>query len=131
WRFTQAGLDLEGKGRRLQGLAVRASFVVSGLGHAALALSAVGLALGLRRGEHQEPVRAWTRRVLDAPAGVWIVGVAALAVMGIAVYQFYAAWAVRCENGLRPSRMTPPARRWSRRVGRAGLATRGVIFGLM
>jgi uncharacterized protein DUF1206 len=131
WRFTQAGLDLEGKGHRLEGLAVRASFVVSGLGHAALALTAVGLALGLRRGEHHEPVRAWTRRVLDAPAGEWIVGAAALAVIGIGVYQFYAAWAVRFENDLRTSRMTPAARRWSRRVGRAGLVTRGVIFAIM
>jgi len=40
WRFAQAWLDLERKGTSLQALATRASFVVSGLGHAALGISA-------------------------------------------------------------------------------------------
>ena len=50
WRFLQAGLDLERKGSGLRALAVRASFIASGIGHAGLAFSAASLAVGLHEG---------------------------------------------------------------------------------
>jgi hypothetical protein len=127
WRFLQAGLDLEGKGNGLRALATRASFVVSGIGHAGLAFSAASLAIGLRQGRN-DIVRTWVARLLDAPYGQWVVATLGLAVIGSAVYQFYKAYSCNFENDLLLSRMTERARRWSRRVGRAGLVARGVTF---
>jgi len=130
WRFAQAWLDLEHKGNDVQALATRATFVVSGLGHAALAISAVSLAIGLQQG-HSNAVRTWVTRVLSAPYGRWLVAAVGLAVIGTGVYQFYKAYMALFENDLLISEMSADARLWSRRVGRAGLAARGVTFGVI
>ena len=130
WRFAQAWLDLEGKGTTLQALVTRASFVVSGLGHAALGISAASLAIGLHE-DRSNAVRTWVARLLAAPHGRWVVGALGLAVMGSGVYQFYKAYTALFENDLLTSRMSARARRWSRRVGRAGLTARGVTFGVI
>lgn len=127
WRFAQAWLDLERKGSSVGALAVRASFVASGIGHAGLAFSAVGLAIGLRQGR-SDVVRTSVARLLDAPYGQWVVATLGLAVVGSGVYQFYKAYTCKFEDDLLLSRMTERARRWSRRVGRAGLVARGVTF---
>lgn len=127
WRFAQAGLDLEKKGSSLRALAVRASFVASGIGHAGLAFSAASLAVGLHRGR-SDMVHTWVARILTEPWGQWLVGLVGLAVVGSGVYQFYKAYTCKFEDDLVLSRMTERARVWSRRVGRTGLVARGVTF---
>jgi len=127
WRFLQAGLDLERKGSSLRALAVRASFIASGVGHAGLAFTAASLAVGLHEGR-SDLVRSWAGRLLDEPNGRWVVAASGLAVIGSGAYQFYKAYSCNFENDLLLSRMTERARRWSRRVGRAGFVARGVTF---
>ena len=130
WRFAQAWLDLERKGNDVPALATRASFVVSGLGHAALAFSAASLAIGLRQGR-SDVVRMWVTRLLSAPYGRWAVAAVGLAVMGSGVYQFYKAYTAGFEDDLLTSEMSADGRRWLRRVGRVGLTARGVTFGVI
>ena len=130
WRFLQAGLDLERKGSSVGALAVRASFIASGLGHAGLAVSAASLAVGLHEGR-SDLVRTWVRRLLDAPYGQWLVAGLGLAIVGSGAYQFYKAYTCKFEDDLVVSRMTAGARRWSRRIGRAGLVARGVTFAVI
>ena len=130
WRFLQAGLDLERKGSSLRALAVRASFIASGLGHAGLAFTAASLAVGLHEGR-SDVVRTWVGRVLGEPNGRWLVAAVGLAVIGSGAYQFYKAYSCNFENDLLLTRMTQGARRWSRRVGRAGLVARGITFAII
>ena len=130
WRFTQAALDLEGKGTDAKGLAVRASYAASGVVHAGMAFTAGSLAVGLGRG-HSDPVRGWAGRLMDEPFGRWLVGAIGVAVLGAAAYQLYKAWSDRFEEHLRTQEMSATARRWSKRIGRAGLAARGVTFGII
>ena len=127
WRFAQAGLDLERKGSSVGALAVRASFVASGIGHAGLAFTAASLAVGLRQGR-SDIVRTGAARLLAEPNGRWVVAALGLAVIGSGAYQFYKAYSCNFEDDLVLSRMTERARRWARRVGRAGLVARGVTF---
>ncbi|HZM51897.1 MAG TPA: DUF1206 domain-containing protein [Vicinamibacteria bacterium] len=130
WRFLQAGLDLERKGSSVGALAVRASFIASGIGHATLAFTAASLAVGLHEGR-SDVVRTWVGRVLDEPNGRWLVGAVGLTVIGSALYQFYKAYSCKFEDDLVLSRMTDGARRWSRRIGQTGLVARGVTFAVI
>jgi len=130
WRFTQAFLDLDGKGRSLKGLLTRGSFLASGLVHAGLALTAGSVAVGLRRG-HSDFVREWVARLMHEPYGRWLVAAVGLGVMATAAYQLYKAYAVIFERQLRLARMSAAQRRWARRILRAGLAARGVTFGVI
>jgi hypothetical protein len=124
WRFAQAGLDLDGKGGGPKGLATRAGFVGSGLLHAGLAMTAAGM--GLTGGSGS--VRQWVARTLAEPGGWWLVGAVGATVIGAGLYQFFTAWTTKFEERLRVGRMSPGARTWARRIGRFGLAARGVTF---
>jgi hypothetical protein len=131
WRFAQAYFDLDGKGRNLKGKVIRASFVGSGLMHLALAFTAATLALGARRRSTGDPVRLWTARAYDAPLGFWIVLAAGLVLLGAAAWQAHQAWSNTFEEHLKLRTMGAGERKWARWVGRAGLVTRGITFGLI
>src|SRR4029078_7867430 len=100
--------DLERKGSSLRALAVRASFVASGIGHAGLAFSAASLAVGLHRGR-SDIVRTWVARMLVEPWGQWLVGLVGLAVIGSGVYQFYKAYNCKFDDELVLSTMEESA----------------------
>jgi hypothetical protein len=124
WRFAQAFYDLDGRGKSLRGLADRVGDVISGFGHLGLALTAAGY--GLTRGD--SALRASVARRLREPGGPWTVGLAGAVVIGIGLWQFWVAWHLKFEKHLRLRGMTASARRWSQRIGRFGLAARGVTL---
>jgi hypothetical protein len=124
WRFAQAYLDLDAKGGGAKGLAVRAGYAASGLGHLAMGLTAAGFGATRRSGSMRALVAEW----LAEPWGAWAVGLGGAIVFGTGAYQFVKAYTASFEDHLRKDRMTSDARRWSRRVGRSGLAARGVTF---
>ena len=124
WRVAQAVLDLDDKGGDAKGLATRAGFLASGVVHAGLAMTAAGIGFTSGSGS----ARSWVARTLAEPWGMWAVGLVGAVVVGSGLYQFYKAWAAKFEKRLRVDQMSEGARRWARRIGRFGLAARGVTF---
>jgi hypothetical protein len=124
WRFAQALHDLDGKGTDAKGLATRAGFIGSGLVHLGLAATAAGIGFG----GGSSGIRTWVGRALAEPWGVWAVGLAGAIVVGAGLYQFYKGWAASFEKRFRTAEMGAGMRRWARRIGRLGLAARGVTF---
>jgi hypothetical protein len=122
WRFAQALQDLDSKGGGIKGLVVRTGYAGSGLVHLALAVTAGGFA------RRSGSMRAWVARSFAEPWGAWAVGLGGAAVFAAGLYQFHKAWSATFEEQLRTRRMSPDARRWSRRIGRLGLVARGVTF---
>jgi hypothetical protein len=52
-------------------------------------------------------------------------------VIAAGAYQFYKAYVAKFEKHLSRSQMSERARRWARRIGRAGLTARGVTFAVI
>ena len=48
--------------------------------------------------------------------------------MGAGLLQFYTAWTVEFEKQLEVNKMPASVQTWARRIGRFGLAARGVTF---
>lgn len=131
WRIVQGIADPEQRGTDAKGIAMRTSFVGRGLLHAALALSALRIALG-DRGEAQgggEGSEGLTARALELPAGEWIVWGAALSFLGYGLYQLYRAAVAKLSKQLDLGRMSAETGRWVIGVSRAGIAARGIVFG--
>jgi uncharacterized protein DUF1206 len=128
WRFVQAALDLDGKGRDVKGLLVRVGFLASGLAYAGLALTAAGLDTGGDGGGRRDLVRTWTGRALADPDRWWLVAAIGAGVVGAGLYQFYKAYSNTFERRLRLARVSADGRRWLRRVAKLGLTARGVTF---
>lgn len=124
WRVAQAVLDLDDKGRKPKGLAVRAAYLGSALIHVGLAMTAAGFGITSGSGS----ARKWVAQALSEPGGVWAVALAGAIVIGSGLYQFYKAWKAKFEKRLKLSQMSSGAQTWARRIGQFGLAARGVTF---
>jgi hypothetical protein len=125
WRFVEAIMDPHRKGADAQGIVARIGYTVSGLIHAALALFAGRLALGVGSGGG-ESAQAWTATLLAQPFGPWLVGAIGGIIIGVGLGHFYTAYKARfmAEYNLRV--MSAAEQRWAKRIGRFGLAARGV-----
>jgi hypothetical protein len=130
WRFAKAFFDRSHEGERPKGLAKRSGDFFKGLFYAGLAVIVVRILFGAdERGE--ERADRTTAGVLDWPAGRWIVFAVAAGIAAAAVWNVYRGLSRKFEDDLELGEMTPGVRRWVSRLGLVGLASRGVVFGVI
>ena len=125
WRVSEAILNPDGETGG-KGIVKRGAYVVSALIYAGLAALAIRIMLG--NGDGGGEVQDLTARVMSAPFGRALVGLAALAIAGAGLYQFYEAYSARFREKFKLGEMSPAEERWSVRIGRFGLAARGIVF---
>jgi hypothetical protein len=130
WRFVQAIWDVEDKGSDTRGLIKRATFAVSGLIYASLAVMAGRLAFGVGA-DAGASERQWTARLMAQPLGTWLVALSGAVVVGIGVYQFYRVYRGDFLKSYDLQRMSHSERQFARRAGQLGLSARGVTFAII
>ena len=129
WRVAEGILDPDRRGSDVKGLTLRASFLVRGVAHAALAVTAFRVATGDRNtGEGGDTPREATKAAFEVPGGEWIVWLVALSLAGYGAYQLYRAAAAKLSKQLDTHEMAAEAGRWVVGVSRFGIAARGVVF---
>ena len=113
WLLLSAALDAEGQGSDLRGrlLGARAALMV----------------LGSRTGR-DNAVHDWTARLLAAPFGAWLVGLAGGSVMAYGLYQLDRVVRADLARHLDRTALGANAARWAVRFGRFGIAARGLVF---
>lgn len=126
WRLVSALLDLENEGSDKEGLAKRAAHVGSGLFHFALAVYAVGLVFGAAGGGGGG-ADGWTAKLMSAPFGIVLVGLAGLIGLAAAAAQAKKAIKEEYKERMRVSH----DERWVDPVVKAGLLARAVIFAII
>lgn len=127
WRFVQAGVDPENKGDDAKGIATRIGYALSGLSYSALALTAFNIVMGANGGSSRD----WTQSLMAAPFGRFLIGAVGLGFFGTALYAFYVAYSAKFRDKLKLSEMSATEETWVTRLGRAGYAARGVVFGII
>jgi len=129
WRFSQALLDPENKGRDAKGLLKRGAMLGSGIIYSGLAWAAFRILTGQgsagSAGGGNERI---TATVLDKPFGRWLVALAGLAVIAGGLQQLHRAWKRSFEEKLNLGQMDATERRLALRTGQLGLAARGIVF---
>ena len=129
WRVVEGILDPDRRGSDVKGLALRGSFLVRGVAHAALAVTAFRFATGdPNAGEGGDTSREATKAAFEMPGGEWIVWLAALSLGGYGLYQLYRAAAAKLSKQLDTHEMSAEAGHWVVVVSRFGIAARGVVF---
>ncbi len=130
WRILDAITDAEGKGADAKGLARRLGSAARGLGHGALAVAAFGLATGSGDGGGGDK-RELASKAVDVAGGSWLLWLAAAAVLAYACYQLYRAYAAKLGSQLDVGAASAGVGRWVIGLSRAGIAARGIVFGLI
>ena len=132
WRFVQAIQDPEHKGNDAKALARRVGYGISGFIYASLALSAIRLSMGSGAGRSSSSSEQdWTARLLSQPFGQWLVGLVGAFVIGLGFYQLYKAYKAKFRKHMKLQQMSPTEEAWATRIGRFGLAARGVVFAII
>jgi hypothetical protein len=131
-RLAQAFLDPEHKGSDAQGLAFRAGYLISAAVYGSLAWTAVQLAYGTGgTGSGGGQSQSWVSQLFTLPFGRWLIGIASLVVIGGGLYLLAQAYRTDFSEHFNWSQMKTQERLWAVRLGRLGLAARGVVQGLV
>ncbi len=128
WRFVEAFLDTENKGRNVKGLAVRGRYVFSGLGYGASTYYAVKLLLnkaGNSGGDTRETV---AQKLLQQPYGQWLAGAVAAGMMAVGVYQIYYALSEKHRKKIQESKVDNGVKKTLLNTGKVGYIARGVVW---
>jgi hypothetical protein len=133
WRVIDALVDRRNKGQDPKGLAKRATSFGLGVLYAASAAAAVALvrsgssAGGGGTGDEKQE----TARVLDWPAGRWIVLAVAVGFVGAGLYNLYQGITTKFREELKTGQMSRGVERSAVASGVVGYLARGVVFALV
>ncbi|HEY9859852.1 MAG TPA: DUF1206 domain-containing protein [Candidatus Obscuribacterales bacterium] len=131
WSLVQAVMDTENHGTNAKGIAQRLGYVGTAIVYSGLALTAAKLALGSGGSGGGNASQDWTARLLAQPFGQWLVGTIGALTIGFGFYHFYEAYTAKFRRKLKLNEMSAPEKTWATRMGRFGLAARGVVFAVI
>lgn len=130
WRFLDALMDPDRRGRAFGGLVIRIGNVIRGLVYGALGLEAFRLARGLR-GSNGREAEMWTARIMEWPLGEWLLGLAGLIVAIYGVSQLIDSIRIHVEDTIDLSGIPRDWRIPLARISRFGVGARGVIIAVL
>jgi hypothetical protein len=125
WKLVQGIMDPDEKGSDAHGILRRVGYVGSGLIYGALAFSAAQSVFGAE--DTSEDLMAASAMAYQPPLGRILVG---LLVIGVGLYQLYAAYEDKFREDLSLDRMSDTEERWITLAGRAGTAARALAIGV-
>ncbi|HXF60638.1 MAG TPA: DUF1206 domain-containing protein [Caldilineaceae bacterium] len=133
WRFVQAWVDPERKGKDAKGIVQRLGYAASGVVYAGFGFYAVRLLMGAASSAEGQSGGSedWTASLMAQPFGLWLVALAGLIIIGAGVYQFYEGITARFRDDLMLHEMSDEEIKWSTRAGRMGYVARGVIYAII
>jgi hypothetical protein len=124
WKLVQGIMDPDEKGSDAHGILRRVGYVGSGLIYGALAFSAAQSVFGAE--DTSEDLMAASAMAYQPPLGRILVGLLGLLVIGVGLYQLYAAYEAKFREDLSLDRMSDTEERWITLAGRAGTAARAI-----
>ena len=128
WRFVRAaiGHGPEGSDTGFD----RVAAFASGIAYGVMCAFAIEILLGAGGGTGGN-VKKSTAGVLGWPAGTWIVGIAGVVLIGVALYQGYRGITKKFLDESKVEEMGPQVKKWISRLGTFGHLARMVVFGLV
>jgi hypothetical protein len=124
-RLVEAWLSTDRSG--WQRAAVAGKAVLYGL----IALAAARIAMSGSSGSSDDQEKHLTARLLDAPAGQWLVGIGGLVIIGAGAYLVWWAWQKKFLDELDIDNAGPRAQRVLVPLGVGGIIARGVATALI
>jgi hypothetical protein len=130
WRFVQAYAGHGPEGGGDESTFGRVSAAASGCAYLAMCALAVSILLGSSSGSSSSPHKS-AAGVLGWPGGQWIVGIAGVIFLGVALFQGYKGVSRKFLEDDKTGEMSPLVKRWITISGVIGHLARMVAFGLI
>lgn len=130
WRFVQAYVGHGPEGGGDDSAFGRISAAASGVAYLAMCALAISILAGASSQSSSSPHKS-TAGVLGWPGGQWIVGIAGVIFVGVALYQGYKGVSRKFLEEDKTAEMGPLVKRWITISGVIGHLARMVAFGLI
>jgi peptidoglycan/LPS O-acetylase OafA/YrhL len=127
WRFIQAFADTQDKGKEAKGLAVRARYLLSGIVYGALAFHVVKKLVTHASGSGDSK-QDMARELLSQPMGQWLLGLTAVIIAGVGIYQIYYGMSEKYKNHIDRAISDSRKRKIVLGSGKVGYVARGVVW---
>ncbi len=128
WKVVQGVMDPDGRGSDAHGVVRRVAYVGSGAIHGVLAYTAAQSILGAE--DSSEDAAAASAMAFQPTLGPILVGLVGTVVIGVGLYQLYAAYEAKFRDDLRLDQMDDAEECWVIRAGRVGTAARALAIGV-
>ncbi len=133
WGLIRAIFDPLHKGTDAKGIAMRVGYAISGISYLLLGLFTYDLIKGT--GAHGKGQTAQTQltvgTILSKPWGAWVIAIVALIVVGDGLWQIRQGTYQAFSDQYKIYALSAYRRKWIERLGRFGIAARGVVFALI
>jgi hypothetical protein len=130
WRLTSGVTDAERRGGDTSGIALRIADALRGVAYGVLAIWTLRFLTSSQSTDGNQ-TRSATDRLLAMPGGRWIVIAVGLSVIAYAIYQIFRAASGKFLKRLDLSSAGSETKLWVDRMGRFGIAARGIVFGMI
>jgi multidrug transporter EmrE-like cation transporter len=135
WGLVRAIVDPLHKGKDTKGIAERVGYAISGISYLLLALATYGLITGrataVQNGSQTAQTQQTVGTLLSQPWGALLVMLIALIVMGVGLFQVNQGIQPQFHQQFTPYALNTRQRTWITRMGRFGMAARGLVFMLI
>ncbi|MFB2769988.1 DUF1206 domain-containing protein [Pelatocladus sp. BLCC-F211] len=132
WRLVQTILDPQYSGQAINGkrIAKRLGYAFSAIAYFSLAVTSIKLIMGSSSSD-SDAVEDWTIYFLSQPFGRWLVLLLGLTVISVGIFYLYQAYKGKFRCYFKLDRMSQTQQIWAVRLGRFGIAARGIVFGII
>lgn len=132
WRFVQTILDPEHSGQKMNAkrIARRLGYAFSAIAYLSLAVTSIKIIMGSSSSD-SDSVEDWTIFFLNQPFGRWLVMLLGLTVIGVGIAFLYQAYKAKFRRHFKFYQMSRTEQIWAVRLGRFGIAARGIVFGII
>jgi hypothetical protein len=132
WRFVQTIFDPEHSGQQMNAkrIAQRLGYAFSAIAYFSLAITSIKLIIG-SGSSNSDSVEDWTIYLLNQPFGRWLVVLLGLTVIGVGISYLYEAYKGKFRRHFKLYQMSRTEQIWAVRLGRFGIAARGIVFGII
>jgi hypothetical protein len=131
WRLAEAWLGRPLEGGEEDSAWKRLGLAARGLWYLGLCVLAVSVLVGANESSGSNEEDRITARVLDFPAGRWLVGAVGAGVLAAAAFNFWRGFTGRFKKKLKLREMGQTEERVFTVLGGIGHVARGVVFGLI
>lgn len=128
WKLVQGITDPDDKGADAHGIVRRVGYVGSGLIHGFLAFTAAQSIFGAE--DTSEDAVALSVMAYQPPLGQILIGLVGLGVIGVGLYQLYAAYGAKFRDELRLNLVSDARESWITLAGCVGTAARALAIGV-
>jgi Domain of Unknown Function (DUF1206) len=132
WRSVQTILDPEYSGQKMSAkrIAKRLGYAFSAIAYFSLAVTSIKIIMGSSSSDSGS-VEDWTIFFLNQPFGRWLVMLLGLTVIGVGIAFLYQAYKAKFSHHFKLNQMSRTEQIWAMRLGRFGIAARGIVFGII